>query len=355
MQVSGVVQDVGSSRRAGVDPSPCTCEPLSPSLPPRNLLTLFHSPPCAMISVMSPEIATPQSEISPSLPSQPHLSPFHNIPGLSNFRDIGGWSISCSHGPPHHVRKGIVFRGSDTNRITPEGEEQLRQLGIKTDFDLRSKQQMEKTGGYEEMAGIERRWTPVFNDEQYTEEAARKRYEQYAGEGTEGIVTAFIEILTAGAPMFRTVLTHVLDSAVGASPPPAVFMHCTTGNNRTGVFISMLLLLLGVAPATIAHEYALSEAGLAHTRHVNVERLLKKGAFQEHGHEEAKRKCERMVGARKESMEALLAEVEKIWQGPEGYFKAEVRLSDREMERLRELFKEVCKRHEQVPRGVLSQ
>ncbi|KAF2438277.1 putative tyrosine-protein phosphatase [Karstenula rhodostoma CBS 690.94] len=295
-----------------------------------------------MLSVKAAEVvspnATPQPAVAPSRPPHPDSPLFHSIPGLSNFRDIGGWPISSSDGLTRRVRKGVLFRGSDTNRITPEGEEQLRQLGIKTDFDLRSKQQIEKTGGYKEIAGIERRWTPVFAEEQYTEEAARRRYEQYAGEGTEGIVTAFVEILTAGAPMFRTVLAHVLDSAAGASPPPAVFMHCTTGNNRTGVFIAMLLLLIGVKPEIVAHEYALSEAGLAPTRHVNVERLLKKGAFQERGPEEARRKCERMVGARKESMEALIAEVERTWEGPEGYFDAEVGLSHGEVERLREVF-----------------
>jgi hypothetical protein len=153
-------------------------------------------------------------------------------------------------------------------------------------------------------------------------------------------VTAFVEILTAGAPMFRTVLTHVLSAAAGGSPTSAVFMHCTTGNNRTGVFVSLLLLLLGVAPNVVAYEYALSEAGLAPTRHINVERLLKKGAFEEYGPEEAKRKCERMVGARKESMEALVAEVERTWQGPEGYFEVEVGLSPGEIGRLREVFTE---------------
>lgn len=153
-------------------------------------------------------------------------------------------------------------------------------------------------------------------------------------------MTAFVEILTAGAPMFRTVLAHLLASAVSVSPPPAVFMHCTTGNNRTGVFVSMLLLLVGVEPGVVAHEYTLSEAGLAPTRHVNVERLLKKGAFQDYGPEEARRKCERMVGARKESIDSLIAEVERRWEGPEGYLKAEVGLSHGDVERLRDLFTE---------------
>jgi protein tyrosine/serine phosphatase len=112
-------------------------------------------------------------------------------------------------------------------------------------------------------------------------------------------------------------------------------MHCTTGNNRTGVFISLLLLLLGVPESTVVEEYTLSEKGLAPTKHINVERLLKKGAFEEYGHDEARRKCERMVGARPESMWALIEEVKRRWGGPEGYFEEDVGLSKEEIERLK--------------------
>jgi protein tyrosine/serine phosphatase len=114
-------------------------------------------------------------------------------------------------------------------------------------------------------------------------------------------------------------------------------MHCTTGNNRTGVFISLLLSLLGVPAECIVQEYTLSEVGLAPTRHVNVERLLQKGAFVEYGPEEAKRKCERMVGARAESMEALLVEVERRWGGAGGYFEQLAGLSAEEVTRVREV------------------
>jgi hypothetical protein len=121
-------------------------------------------------------------------PAHPEFFPFHIVTGISNFRDIGGWPIYDDSVPPKcvgHVRRGILYRGSDTNRVTPEGEEKLQELGIKTDFDLRSKQQIEKLGGYKEIPGIERRWEPVFKEEEYTEEAAKKRYELYAGDGTE--------------------------------------------------------------------------------------------------------------------------------------------------------------------------
>jgi hypothetical protein len=70
--------------------------------------------------------------------------------------------------------------------------------------------------------------------------------------------------------------------------------------------------------------------------------LLNKGAFGEYGEGEARRKCERMVGARRESMGALLEEVKRRWggercTGPEGYFIRVVRLSGEEVVRVREV------------------
>ncbi|KAF1849049.1 uncharacterized protein K460DRAFT_364958 [Cucurbitaria berberidis CBS 394.84] len=292
-----------------------------------------------------------ESEAPPRAP-HPSFVPFHIVTGVSNFRDIGGWPItpsfpssSSTTATPHHVRRGILFRGSDTTRITPAGIAKLQELHVKVDFDLRSKQQIEKAGGFKDMREwrIERVWAPVFSDEEYTEEKARERYELYASEDPAGIVEAFIEILTSGATMMRTVMRRLL-STISEVPAeqnadwsPALFMHCTTGNNRTGIFISLLLLLLHVPSTLIVHEYTLSEQGLAPTRHINVERLLKKGAFIEYGPEEARRKCERMIGARGESMEALLEEVGRRWGGAEGYFRDVVGLSEEEVRRVREV------------------
>lgn len=140
--------------------------------------------------------------------------------------------------------------------------------------------------------------------------------------------------------MFRTVLRHLLATVPppwSSQPVPALFMHCTTGNNRTGVFVSLLLLLLGVPVESVIKEYTLSDQGLAPTRHINVDRLLKKGAFKEYGPEEAKRKCERMVGARAESMQQLVIEVENKWGGARGFFKEVVGLDEEEIDKLKVL------------------
>ncbi|KAF2119414.1 protein-tyrosine phosphatase-like protein [Lophiotrema nucula] len=270
------------------------------------------------------------------------VTPLHDsihldqIEGVNNFREIGGWPIATPSTVRDKdpeivtkVRHGFLYRGGDTVRITAYGEMVLRYYKIKKDFDLRSKQQIEKLGS-KKIDRIEYVWAPVFAEEDYTEEAAQRRYEQYAGDGTEGIVEAFIEILTHGAKMFRQVLHGFLDDKHAT-----VFMHCTTGNNRTGVFVSLLLLLLNVPHAAVCKEYALSEKGLAKTRHVNIARLLAKGAFKEYDEAERQRRCERMLGAREESMEALITEVYRRWQGPEGYFKELVGLNDEEIKRLR--------------------
>lgn len=303
------------------------------------------------------------------------FSPFIHISSVPNFRDIGGWPTeSLSPSTPStkptsqkRVRPCLIYRSADTLRITADDSGKLQELNIKTVFDLRSKQQVEKLG-IKDLSEweIKRVWAPVFSEEEYGEENARKRYEQYASEDVkvkaaandayalikvfanislrmQDIVEAFVEILIAGAGMMRVVLRHLLSTSTECedkAQPPALLMHCTTGNNRTGVFVAMLLSLLGVPTEQVVYEYTLSDQGLAPTRQVNIERLLKKGVFQDYGPEEARRKCERMVSARAESMEALLKETDERWGGAEGYFKNVVLLEEEEIRRVRELL--VC-------------
>ncbi|KAF2201178.1 hypothetical protein GQ43DRAFT_440818 [Delitschia confertaspora ATCC 74209] len=326
------------------------------SAKPVELDSSEDPPECNSSNTQTTAIATATTLHPSPFPSHPFIP----VPSLSNFRDIGGWPIYSPSNPSictGHVRPGIIYRGSDTNRIQPSGIHILRDtLNIKTDFDLRSTQQIEATGGYKDLDGIRRIWAPIFKEEEYTEEAARRRYQMYAEDGTEGIVKAFVEVLTSGAEAFAVILRSIIETVPepgkeGSERPPALFIHCTTGNNRTGALVAMILLLLGVAPTglnSVAEEYALSELGLAPTRHKNVERLLKKGAFRELGPKEAKKKCERMVGARVESMEALVrkeGEVQRRWgagmgdakMGAERYFLDVVGLGEDEIRRVREV------------------
>ncbi|CAL3970943.1 unnamed protein product [Diplocarpon coronariae] len=264
--------------------------------------------------------------------------PFVCIPGLTNFRDIGGWPITDGEGKVvSTVRKGVFYRGPDTTTVTDEGLAKLKELGITTDFDLRSKGQIEKAGGSKNLEGIHRVWAPAFPEGEYSPEKAAVRYALYASDGTEGIVEAFTEILTHGASACRTMLLHI--AAMSPRAPTACYIHCTTGNNRSGVFVGVILSLLGVKPELIAEEYKLSEIGLRPIREVVVERLMKSPVFSQSGGV-GRDRAERMVGARPESMLALLEKLESKWGGAERYVKTHCRLTDKEIAKVRNVLTE---------------
>ncbi len=151
-------------------------------------------------------------------------------------------------------------------------------------------------------------------------------------DGLQGIVQAFTDILTHGAPAARIVMLHITSMNPGS--PSACYIHCTTGNNRSGVFIGVILSLLGVKPDKIAEEYLLSDIGLRPTRAAAVERLMKSPVFAGAGGG-GRERAERMVGARPESMLAMLEMVNKKWGGAEGYFTREVGLTDEEIEKFK--------------------
>ena len=76
----------------------------------------------------------------------------------------------------------------------------------------------------------------------------------------QGFVQAYEDILRDGAASFRTIFLHLASSQ---SDGGATMVHCTAGKDRTGVFVGVLLTLLGVERDVVADEYALTEIGLA--------------------------------------------------------------------------------------------
>lgn len=62
--------------------------------------------------------------------------PFVIVDGVINIRDIGGYLTQAN--TSLMVKPGIVFHSGEPSCITDLGKEQLRALGIKTIFDLRS-------------------------------------------------------------------------------------------------------------------------------------------------------------------------------------------------------------------------
>ena len=144
----------------------------------------------------------------------------------------------------------------------------------------------------------------------------------------------------------RTVLTHVTsnhgagagasaDSKLPSSPhpplPTAMLLHCSAGKDRTGILTAVLLSLLGVPDDVVADEYALTDLGLHHKKHEIIRKIT-----GEHSPFRMDRAgAERMVGAPRENMLALLAFVRERWAGVDAMLRREMGIEPELLERVR--------------------
>ncbi len=148
-----------------------------------------------------------------------------SVPGITNVRDIGGWSLPNGN----VVSQGHIYRGSEMHprlTITEAGRRILEDnLRIKTDLDLRAAD--ETTG-------------PVLNPD-------KVRW-------VNAPILPYAHIAEAGQPeQYRQVFAMLADPA---NHP--VFLHCFGGADRVGTVIFMLGALLGKDVEHLGHDYELT-------------------------------------------------------------------------------------------------
>ncbi|KAI1819680.1 tyrosine phosphatase [Xylaria intraflava] len=259
------------------------------------------------------------------LPSPPFIS----VPGLPNFRDAGGYEVvSVSPATPSAegkrrikiVKRGVLFRSSEPSRLTDAGAAQLsQQLGIRLVYDLRSAVEIARSvsANYgfplREWDGSERKFVPVFLDQDYSPAALALRYKNYAADSDEGFVEAYKDILSAAtdpaneSQPFKTILGHLAAVPVASSSmsgPSPCLVHCTAGKDRTGVVVALVLSLCGVPDEAVVHEYNLTELGLRSRMDELVQHVSSNPKI---GIDAAG--ARRMIGARKEAMLGTLAHI----------------------------------------------
>lgn len=170
-----------------------------------------------------------------------------HIPGAVNLRDLGGYPAANGR-----VRRRRLFRSGMTHQLEPEGLALLRaRLGLRRVFDFRSDPELARDG-HAAFAdhGIEFRRVAVYGATAVTPEEQRDRYGQMVrGEYDWG---ARYRVLVTEHP------AAFIDFVSALAEPdalPALF-HCSAGRDRTGIAAALVLAVLGVAPETIAADYA---------------------------------------------------------------------------------------------------
>lgn len=153
------------------------------------------------------------------------------IDGLTNVRDIGGYSSTLGDGGK--IRQGLYYRGAalvDVDRltgvenkklITDAGKKEMLRLGIKQEIDLRDEKQC--TGPY--VDGINYNPVPIPSGTEAT------RFEKFENE-------------------YKRIFSIIAD----ADRAP-VYLHCTAGADRTGICTFILLTVCGVSYEDAARDY----------------------------------------------------------------------------------------------------
>jgi protein tyrosine/serine phosphatase len=195
---------------------------------------------------------------SPHEPVAPATAPERRVPfdRLFNVRDLGGYR---GHGGAT-VRWRTLYRADALERAAMSSvadAERLGALGLRTVVDLRTDREVAARPPWPRPDdGIDRYHHPVLGatwDEQGRVPA---------GEGTDAaaafLAERYCEMLDEGAGAIGSVLALLTDP----DGLPLAF-HCSVGKDRTGVVAAVVLSLLGVDDAVIAHDYGLSRFGMA--------------------------------------------------------------------------------------------
>ncbi|KAM0250199.1 hypothetical protein ACHAQJ_008742 [Trichoderma viride] len=243
-------------------------------------------------------------------------TPYICVPGIANFRDIGGYSIASQ--PGKEIRRNVVFRSARPSfnfdpSISERGIKKLKMLAISHVYDLRSRDELtDKVYDRKELLwpGTDRVFAPVFRPEEYSPNAVAFQFAK-RGPSPEGFAIAFSEILFSASHYqnkwrpFARILEHL---ASETHPPPELPMliHCDLGKDRTGVICALILSLCGVSDEDVAKEYHHTDIELASHQKELVRRLRRNPAFQ--GTDED---ADILVSSRNENMLCFLKKLKR--------------------------------------------
>jgi len=160
--------------------------------------------------------------------------------GVLNARDLGGYPAAdgCE------TRWGAVVRSDSLAALTSAGREALVRYGVRSMVDLRMPD--EAAGEPNPFAEPDTHGIAYANVSFIDPETAPPED-----------VTTLADDYKGMLDRFRLAVAAVM-AAIASAPEGGVLVHCAAGKDRTGLISALLLGLAGVAPETIAADYALT-------------------------------------------------------------------------------------------------
>jgi protein-tyrosine phosphatase len=174
----------------------------------------------------------------------PHPVRRHELPGLYNLRDTGGYRAGAGT-----TRWGKLFRSDALHRLDEAGRARLPELGIAHIVDLRGDDERRTAPSRMDASGITVHHLPVFDEASPATQAG----------AALGLAMVYDHMVDARGGNLVRAIRVIADASDGE----AVLVHCTAGKDRTGLVVAFALLAAGTDRAEVVADYAATAQHLA--------------------------------------------------------------------------------------------
>ncbi len=252
---------------------------------------------------------------------------------IPNFRDVGGHATLDGRS----VRTGLLYRSVDLFGLNEAATDWLTGLGVRTVIDLRTAPERERRP---DRPPPEARTLilDVLADSGQADPAAfyelmrdppRASRELAGGASERFFVLTYLDFVRL--PSARSAFGELYRRLAVEETHPAL-VHCTTGKDRTGWAVAVLLLWLGVDEETVMADYLRSDTEIREAFGSVVDDFVARGGDRD--------VIEPIVSARSAYLQAALDEVRQAYGSLAAYLADGLGLTDSDLARLRAVFLE---------------
>ncbi|NDV80488.1 tyrosine-protein phosphatase [Bacteroides sp. 51] len=167
------------------------------------------------------------------------------IPGIQNFRDIGGYAAAKGK----KTRWGMLYRSAQVESLSYSTFKELKNIGIKTVIDLRTPEEVAKTPRLEEQ-GLNVVHIPIgsVNADDIMQKVREGKIRN------DSIYRLMLRVNREMVIYYRAEYKKMFDLLKEEDNYPAMIV-CMSGMDRTAIASAMILSALGVNDETIMSDY----------------------------------------------------------------------------------------------------
>lgn len=228
-----------------------------------------------------------------------------------NFRDLGGLPA----GDGRKLRHRVLLRGEGPKNLRDPHIRELRELGVRAIFDLRSDGERDADPHDWQDPGCRVLNLDINHDLRAAGATEWDRLRDSPDPQAGWIVMHQNYAAMPGAllPHWRAIVDALLDDCVPA------LVNCTAGKDRTGVAIALLLDLLGIDRDAIVADYLRSSV---FGDNMAIQGSIERGFLESFGFVPGQQVIDAMIGVDKDYLGAAQDLVNTRWGGIARYFAA---------------------------------